>query len=154
MKHAIPVLMFLFIAALAVECTSAEGQKQSGTAAVQLEKAKTETKEAVQASQDYAYTQKTEFVDQMKKDLAEIQKQMDLLSAKVDKSSGAVKADAKTRLDAVRVKWTQAKKQLDQAQSATESTWNDVKDGVKKSYVDVKDSLDKTRQWLSDKIAP
>jgi hypothetical protein len=48
----------------------------------------------------------------------------------------------------------QAKKQLDLAESATESSWEDVKGSFKKSLDDLKDSIDKTRQWLSDKIAP
>jgi hypothetical protein len=54
----------------------------------------------------------------------------------------------------VREKWAQAKKQLDGAETATESNWDDVKNGFKQSYADLKDSFNKTRQWLSDKIAP
>ncbi len=90
----------------------------------------------------------------MKKELAEIQNELDQLSAKIDKSSGAVKADAKTQLEALREKWAQAKKQLDQAESSTESTWEKVKDNLKKYYGELKDSLEKTRRWLSDKIKP
>jgi hypothetical protein len=56
-------------------------------------------------TQDYAYAQKAEFVDKMKKELAEIQEELDRLSAKVERSSGEAKVDAKTRLDAVRGKW-------------------------------------------------
>ena len=54
----------------------------------------------------------------------------------------------------MRKKWAQAKKQLDRAESATESTWNDVKGGFEKSYGELKDSFEKTRQWLSEKIEP
>jgi phage host-nuclease inhibitor protein Gam len=111
-------------------------------------------KEAAQSMQDYTYAQKAEFVAKMKKDLAEIQEELDRLSAKVDRSSGAVKADAATQLEAVREKWAQAKKQLDQAGSATESSWDDVKGGFKNIYGELKDSFDKTRQWISDKIEP
>ncbi|MDD5308527.1 MAG: hypothetical protein PHU25_14490 [Deltaproteobacteria bacterium] len=157
MRHTIPGITFFLVAALAGGCATTDGKaavepKQSGTATVKLEKAKTETKEAVQASQDYAYAQKTEFVDKMKKDLTGIQEEVDRLSVRVDKSSGAAKADAKIRLEEVRQKWAQAKKQLDQAESATEATWDNVKGGVRKSYGELKDSFDKTRQWLSDKI--
>jgi hypothetical protein len=152
-------LLFSLAVALAVGCTPAEGKSAAGpihreTAAAQLGKAKTETKEAALAIQDYAYTQKAELVDKMKKELADIQEELDRLSAKVDGSSDAAKADAKTKLEAVRKKWAQAKKQLDQAESATESTWDDVKGGFKKSYGELKYSFDKTRQWLSDKIEP
>ena len=159
MKHTILVITFFLVAAFAVSCTSKAGKsaaeaKHRETAEAQLDKAKTETKEAAQAVQDYAYAQKAEFVDNMKKELVEIQEELDRLSAKVDRSSAAAKADAKAKLEAVREKWAQAKKQLDQAESATESTWNDVKGGFKKLYGELRDSFDKTRQWLSDTIEP
>lgn len=159
MRHMILAITFLLTATLAVGYTAADeksaaGPKPSGTAAAQLDQAKTETKEAAQAMQDYAYAQKAEFVDKMKEELIKIQEELDRLSAKVDRSSGAAKAEAKTQLEAVREKWAQAKKQLDRAGSATESTWDDVKGGFEKSYGDLKDSFEKTRQWLSEKIEP
>jgi len=146
MRHTILVITFLIVAAFAVGCTSTDekpagGPKQSETG-------------PAQAMQDYTYAQKAEFVDKMKKELVEIQEELDRLSAKVDRSSGAAKADARTKLEAVREKWAQAKKQLDQAESATDSTWDDVKGGFKKSYGELMDSFEKTRQWLSDKIEP
>ena len=103
---------------------------------------------------DYAYAEKTEFVDRMGKELVSIQEELDRLGTKVDSASGAAKADAKVKLQTARDKWAQAKKQLDRAESATESTWDDVKSGFKQSYTDLQDSFAKTRQWLSDKIAP
>ena len=146
MRHTILVITFLIVAALAVGCTSTDGKPEGGPK-------QSETAPA-QAMQDYTYAQKAEFVDKMKKELVEIQEELDRLSAKVDRSSGAAKADARTKLEAVREKWAQAKKQLDQAENATESTWDDVKDGAEKSYGELKDTFDKSRQWLSDKIEP
>jgi len=159
MRHTNLVITTLLVAGIAVGCastdaTSGGGPSPSGTAAAQLERAKAGAKEATQAMEDYAYTQKAEFVDRMKKDLAGIQEEMDRLAAKVDDSSEAAKADAKARLAAVREKWAEAKKQLDLAESATESTWDDVQAGVKESYRELKDSFDSTRQWVSDQIAP
>jgi ferredoxin-NADP reductase len=159
MRDTISVILFLLVAALAACCTSvdaksAAGSKQSKTAALQLDQAKTEAKEAARAIQDYAYAQKAEFVDKMKKELLEIEVETNRLAFEVDRSSSTAKADAKAELDAVREKWARAKKQLDQAESATESTWKQVKGGFKKSHDDLKDSFDKTRQWLSDKIEP
>ena len=58
------------------------------------------------------------------------------------------------RIKALRKKWAPDKKRLDRAGSATESNWDDVKAGFKKSYGDLQDSFEKTRQWLSEKIAP
>jgi hypothetical protein len=159
MKHSILITSSLLIAGVATGCASADGKsspasRDRGTAAVQLDKAKAETREAAQAVQDYAYAQKAEFVDKMKRDLVEIQGELDQLSAKVDKSRGAAKAGAKTKLESVREKWAQAKKHLDQAESATESTWDDVKNGTKKAYNELKDGFQQARQWVSDKIAP
>jgi hypothetical protein len=159
MRHTLLVISFLLVAAFAMGCKSTDGKSAAETkhredAAAQLDKAKTETKEAAQAVQDYAYAQKAEFVEKMKKELAEIQEELDRLSTKVERSSGAAKTDAKAKLEEVREKWAQTKKQLDQTESATESTWNDVESTFKKLYGELKDSFEKTRQWLSDKIEP
>jgi hypothetical protein len=159
MRHAILVTTFLGAAALAAGCTSKDAKsavapKQGETPAADLAKAKAETKAAAHAMRDYAYAEKAEFVDRMKKELVSIQGELDQLAAKVDRTSGTAKADAKVKLETVRERWTQAKKQLDRAESATASDWDDVKTGFKQSYADLQDSFDKTRQWLSDKIAP
>jgi hypothetical protein len=158
MKHT--VLGITVLAALAARCTSTEGASSAGatqktdTSAAQLDKAKAEAKATVQTLEDYAYGQKAEFVARMRRELAEIQADLDRLATKVEHGSGEAKADAKAKLAAVHEKWVQAKKQLDLAESATESSWEDVKGSFKKSLDDLKDSIDKTRQWLSDKIAP
>ena len=151
--------VFSAAAALAVDCKSTADQPTAGTpqdsaAAFQLGKAKAATVEAAQAMEDYAYARKTEFVAKMNKDLGVLQDEVNLLAAKADGASGAAKADAKDQLAAVRAKWSKTKQQLDQAQNATESTWNDVKNGFKESYAGLKDSVDTTRKWLSEKIAP
>jgi hypothetical protein len=151
---------FIFAAAiLTVGCKSTvdkptNGTQQDSAAALQLGKAKAATAEAAQAMEDYAYARKAEFVAKMNKNLGVLQDDLNLLAARVDDSGGAVKADAKAKLEVVREKWTKTRQQLDQAENATESTWNDVKGGVGESYAALKDSVDTTRQWLSDKIAP
>jgi phage host-nuclease inhibitor protein Gam len=159
MRHAIRNIALLSLAALAVSCTSKDKEsaaepQQSETAAAQLDKAKVESKEAARAMQDYSYAQRDEFVAQMRKELAEIEEELDRLSAKVDGASGVAKTDAEAKLEAVREKWVLAKTQLDRAENATESTWDDVKGTFKKSYGDLKDSVEDARQWLSDKIKP
>jgi chromosome segregation ATPase len=141
---------------VAASCTQTTGKappapKQSETAAIQVEKARVDAAKTVT---DYAYAQKTVFIDKMKRELVTIQEELDRLSTKIDKAGGATKEDAKTRLAAVREQWVRVKKQLDQAEGATESTWDDVKGGFKNTYSDLQDSVTTTRQWLSDKIAP
>ena len=70
MRHTKLVIPFLLGAALAMGCKatkekSAAETKQDETAALQLGKAKTATREAAQAMEDYAYTRKAEFVVKM-----------------------------------------------------------------------------------------
>jgi Arc/MetJ family transcription regulator len=160
MRHTILGIAALFLAAgFTAGCKSREGTsaiapKQGEIAAAQLDKAKLETKEAAQSMREYAYAEKAEFVNKMKKELVDIQGELDRLGAKVDRASGAAKADAKVKLATVREKWTQTKQQLDRAETATASNWDEVKNGFKQSYADLKNSFEKTRQWLSDKIAP
>jgi hypothetical protein len=87
--------------------TLAAGPEQGETAAAKREKAKTEAKETAQGMQDYTYAQKAKFAHKMKEELVKIQRELDRLSAKVDKSSGAAKADAEAKLKVVRKKWAQ-----------------------------------------------
>jgi chromosome segregation ATPase len=158
MKRTAEILTFL-VAVVTTSCTQTTGKappapKQSETAAIQVEKARSESVDAAKTVTDYAYAQKAVFVDKMKRELVTIQEELDRLSTKIDKAGGATKADAKTRLATVREQWVRVKKQLDQAEGATESTWDDVKGGFKNAYSDLQDSVTTTRQWLSDKIAP
>jgi len=103
---------------------------------------------------DYAYAQKDEFVAKMQVQLAEINRDLDELSVKVEKSSEAAKAEWKPKLETLRDQAERLNKQLDQAKNATESTWNEVKSGARKAYDELKDGFQKARQWASDKIAP
>ena len=64
------------------------------------------------------------------------------------------KAEAKPKLQALREQTAKLNKQLDEAKNATESTWNDVKAGVKKGWGELKDGFQQARQWVSEKIAP
>jgi len=103
---------------------------------------------------DYSYAQKNEFVEKMQGQLTEINKDLDKLSARIEKSSDAAKAEANPKLQAMRDQMAKLTKQLDEAKGATESTWNDAKAGFKKGYDELKDSFQQARQWVSDKIAP
>lgn len=178
MKHTKLIIMLLLAATLAFGCkpaaekaateqqatdaavvqqqenVAAVEQQQDEIAAEQLDNAKTETKEAAQAIEDYSYAKKADFVAAMKNELTVMEEDLNRLSLKVDASSGKAKADAKKKLDKVRGQWGQTKNQLDKAEGATESTWDDVKGGFRKSYGDLKNSFEDTRQWLSDKIEP
>ena len=126
----------------------------SRDAAAQLDKVKQETKEAIDATKDYAYAQKAEYAAKIRAELVELNKELDQLSAKVESSSASAKAEAKAKLQDVRDRVARLSDKLDNVQNATESTWEEVKSGVKNGYEEVKDSFKQFRSWLSEKIAP
>jgi ElaB/YqjD/DUF883 family membrane-anchored ribosome-binding protein len=90
----------------------------------------------------------------MQGQLDALNKDLDQLSAKIEKSSDAVKADAKPKLQALRDEAAKMNQQLDEARNATESTWDSVKATSRKAWDGLKDDFQQARQWASDKIAP
>lgn len=157
MKRHTHILSFFAVATFAIGCkpsaeTSATDHREA--TAKQIDKVTKETKEAAQEMKDYAYAQKAEFVEKMQSQLSEINKDLDQLSARIEKSSAAAKAEAKPKFQALREQAARLNQQLDEAKDATESTWGSVKAGTKKAYEGLKDGIQQSRQWVSDKIAP
>lgn len=150
---ALTFLAVAFVAGCKPSAETSAADNREATAN-QFDKVTTETKEAAQEMKDYAYAQKAEFVEKMRSQLSEINNDMEQLAAKIEKSSDAVKAEAKPKLQALREQVTQLGKQLDEVKNATESTWESVKSGTKKAYDSVKEGVQQSRQWVSDKIAP
>src|SRR5664279_5922757 len=143
MKHKHLLFSLLAAAAFAVGCNKEQTTSQ------QLDNVKAETKQAAQDMKDYTYAQKAEFVEAMQAQFAALNRDLEHLSAKVEKSSDAVKAEAKPKLQALRDQTAQLNKQLDEVKNATESTWDSVKGGFKKAYEASKDGFQQARQWLS-----
>jgi len=148
MTHKNLLITLLAASAFAVGCDKEQTTSQ------QLDKVQAKTEQAAQDMKDYTYAQKTEFVEKMQTQLTALNQDLDQLSAKVDKSSDAAKAEAKPKLQALRDQADKLNQQLDKAKNATESTWDDVKAGTKKAYNELKDGFQQARQWVSDKIAP
>jgi chromosome segregation ATPase len=130
------------------------GCDKEQTTSQQIDKVQTETKQAAEDMKDYTFAQKAEFVKAMQDQLTTLDQDLDKLSAKIDSSSDAIKAEAKPKLQALRDQSTQLHQQLADAQNATESTWDSVKSGSQKAYDSLAKSFTEARQWLSDKIAP
>ena len=142
------LLITLLSAALLAGCSKEESTSQ------QLDKVQTETKAAAQDMKDYTYAQKSAFVEKMQIQLTALNQDLDQLSAKIEKSSDAAKAEAKPKLQALRDQAAKLNQQLDQAKNSTESTWDDVKAGSSKAFNELKNGFDQTRQWVNEKIAP
>lgn len=143
-----------FLIALLSAAAFVAGCEKESTTAQQIDKVKTETKQAVQDMKDYTFVQKAEFVDKMQGQLTALNQDLDQLAAKIEKSSDAVKAEAQPKLQILRDQATQLNKQLDEAKNASESTWDKVKSGFQKAYESASKGFQDARQWLSDKIAP
>ena len=156
MKHKNLLITLLAVSAFAVGCKPSEQSAAENREAMgkQLDKVQTKATEAAQDMKDYTYAQKTEFVETMQGQLAEINRDLDQLSAKIEKANDAAKAEAKPKLQALRDQATKLNQQLDVAKNATESTWDSVKGGFKKAYEASKEGFQQARQWVSDKIAP
>jgi chromosome segregation ATPase len=150
MKNTFLAVTFLAVAAFAAGCKPSEDNSTSQ----QLDKVKTETKADAQELKDYAFAQKADFVAKMQGQVDALNKDLDALSAKIEKSSDAVKADAKPKLQALRDEAAKMNKQLDDARGATESTWESVKASSQKAWDGLKNDFTQARQWASDKIAP
>ena len=124
------------------------------TAVPPLEKVQSAAKDVGQQIQDYTFGQKTEFVMAMRAQLADLNKGLDELAVKIEKSSEAVQAEAKPKLAVLREQATQFGKQLDETSKATLPTWAVIKADTEKAYGALKDGLAQSRQAVADKIAP
>ena len=156
MKNRLLLITFLGAAALVTGCDRPETSSKDSleTATKQLGKARENTKAAVQDMKDYAYAQKSEYLAKMQAQLDEINRELDQLAAKVEKSSDAAKAEAEFKIQALRGQLASLTKQLDDAKNANEPAWAEVKAGFNEGYNDLKEGFQQARQWLSEKIAP
>ena len=148
MKHQTLAIAFLSTAGFVVGCNKEE------TASQQIDKVEAKTKEAALDMKDYTFAQKAEFTEKMQGQLDALNKDLDQLSAKIEESSDAAKAEAKPKLQVLRDQAAQLTKQLENVRNASESTWDSVKASSQKSFDSFKDGFQKSRQWVSDKIAP
>ncbi len=149
MKPLKSILLPLALVALAVGCKPA-------TTPATTSSAPTPVLAVIPATEpnDYAYAQKTVYAGKMRDQAAELAREVDALTAKVERANDAAKAEARPKLEELRAKLDRLNQQLDETGAATESTWETVKTGSRKAYDELKDSVTQARQWMSEKIAP
>jgi cytochrome c556 len=146
------VLLMGAVISLAASCSWSSDDKDKSSFE-QSPKGQADSKQVAQDKIDYAYAQKAEFSKDMKDKVATLNQDIDGLSAKIEKGSDAVKADAKPKLQDLRDQVTSLNAQLAKIPEATESTWDSVKSGFNKGYVATVDGIQSARKWVSDKIA-
>ena len=131
MKNIVLANALLSIAAFAAGC---KPSTEADHAAAQFDKVKARAEDAAQSMRDFAYAQKAEFVAKMQNQLTAINRDLDQLSAKIERSSAAAKAEAKPKLEALREQAANLNKQIDDARNATVSTWEKVKADSGRAY--------------------
>lgn len=163
MKTKLLLAALLTSAALAAGCKPANSPPSPNEKPVdeavdatdrKVDKAARETSNVAEEINEYTYAQRTEYADRMRTEINTIKRDMDTLAAKLENASEPAKTEGRAKLEALRVKVAALEKQLDAVQGSSESTWNDVKSGFRRSYDEVRESFQQSRQWLSDKIAP
>jgi len=132
----------------------APGCDKKRTASEQLDRVQAKTADVAQDMRDYPYAHKDQFLTKMRSQLADLNRELDELAAKVEKSSATVRTDAQPRIDALREQTARLNRQLDDATNATESTWDKFKADVRRTHDASKEDFKQARQWLSQKIAP
>jgi TolA-binding protein len=158
MAHTKLVIALLVAAPLTVGCSStagkpAAGQEDQGTPRSQSGEAHQQATNP-RPAEGYPYAQKTQFAQDMRLELARLERAIDRLSSRVESTSGSVQDEAKAKLQTLRDKSGELNQQLEQAKSATESSWDNVTRQVKQTSAELQDSVRQTRHWLSKKIAP
>ena len=109
---------------------------------------------ATQDMKDYTFSEKDEFVRKMQLQLDDINRDLDQLSMKIEKSTAAAQTEDRPKLKALRDQVLVLNQQLETAKTANATAWEDIKSGIKKGYADLKTGIVNARQWASEKIAP
>jgi peptidoglycan hydrolase CwlO-like protein len=159
MKYTMRIMTLLFTGLVFLSCKAdkdvSKTQSNGGENADQrLKEAKDSTLKAAHAVEKYGYARKEQFVGAMNRELADIQSEIDKVSAEIESTSGAAKAEAQEKLKVLRRKWSEARGELDRAGNATEEAWEDVEDNFNKRRGELKTDFNEFRVWMAEKIAP
>jgi phage host-nuclease inhibitor protein Gam len=110
--------------------------------------------DASQDMKEYNFSEKDEFVRKMQIQMDDINRELDQLSMKIEKSDVATQTEDRPKLKALRDQMLVLNQQLEKAKTADATAWEDIKSGMKKGYADLKTGIVNARQWASEKIAP
>jgi hypothetical protein len=100
---------------------------------------------------DVSYSNRQDFISRMKDESKDIKAEIERLQVKATNAADNSAAAAKTKLQELKEKSSNLDVQIDKAQNATESTWNDVKASSRKAMDEAKNSFQDAKDWLSEK---
>ena len=146
----------LVLAASAVGCGPSNNPRTEdrGGTSGQFDKVEADTRHSARDMRDYAYAKKEDCVAAMRARLADLNRDMDQLSAKIEKSSDQAKAEARPKLQALREQADKLNQELERAKNASQPAWDDIKATTRRTYDQLKEGVRQAREWLSEKIAP
>lgn len=107
-----------------------------------------ETQEAVIATKDYTIQQKDAFQRKVQTELDEVQGRITQLRGQVKHASAEAKADIQKAIEELEKKKDLASKKVEAIQSATASSWEQVKSKTEAAMDDLRDSLARARSYL------
>lgn len=94
---------------------------------------------------DYSYKEKDKFASKLKKELSEI-------NAEIERAGRDMKAEAKPRIEKLKDKARNLDVEIEKVENATEETWNDIKAGSRKAFEEIKAGFRDAREWTAEKI--
>src|SRR6185295_12156390 len=100
-----------------------------------------ETQEAVTATKDYTIQQKDAFQRKVQTELDEMQVRIRQLRGEVKHASGEARAEIQKAIGELEKKKDLARKKVEAIQSATASSWEQVKSKTEAAMDDLRDSL-------------
>ncbi|TVR49967.1 MAG: hypothetical protein EA425_10885 [Puniceicoccaceae bacterium] len=156
MKTAYLIIGPLALATLVIGCkpSARSGSEPETSATRQISQAPAETRPSTADLDSFRHAQKAAYIKTLETRLAELNQNIDELSADIERSSLAVKAEAQPRVMALRAQSDLLQEQLDTVKDAGESTWESVKTSTSNAYSELKEGFHNTREWLGEKISP
>jgi hypothetical protein len=145
------VLLIILIGGYTIQRRNEDGGPELNLSSTQREEVLARVKAEEHQPQIFPFDKRAEFIDTMKVELVDIQKELDLFTAKIDKSetTATVRGDRKATLASMQDKLARTIEQLDKVKDAGESNWNSTNSVFKKLYFSLKNSVDETRQRLN-----
>jgi len=145
-------LLALGIAALVAGCNQSSSNSSNDNNPAVAARAEASDKKGVEV--EFSYDKKNEFVSSLKSEMRDIEREMDKLSAKIANSTEKARADLAPKMERLKDKAKSVDIQVKRAETADESTWNEVKAASRKALDDAKEGFREAREWTAEKIAP